>query len=80
LEPIYLKLYHQTSIQQKIGFDDYWKMFEIQWQERAVAAGWILDIDCRNGSGPSASELEAGILPANAELGMFLAAVTCREE
>ena len=44
LEPVYLKLYGQTSIQQKISFDDYRKMFEKQWQDRALAAGWELTI------------------------------------
>jgi hypothetical protein len=44
LEPVYLKLHGQTSIQQKISFDDYRKMFETQWQDRALAAGWGLTI------------------------------------
>ena len=45
LEPVYLKLHGQTSIQQKIGFDDYRKMFETQWQDRAFNAGWYLNIE-----------------------------------
>jgi hypothetical protein len=45
LEPVYLKLYDQTSIQQKISREDYWKMFESQWQDRASKAGWSLTID-----------------------------------
>jgi hypothetical protein len=46
LEPTYLKLYDRTSIHQKIGYEDYRKMFEIQWQDRASAAGWNLDMTC----------------------------------
>jgi hypothetical protein len=45
LEPGLLKLYDQTSIGQKIGFDDYRHLFETQWQDRAGAAGWSLAID-----------------------------------
>jgi hypothetical protein len=48
LDPVYLKLYGQTSIQQKIGFDDYRKMFETQWQDRALNAGWNLNIEYGN--------------------------------
>ncbi len=45
LEPVYLKLYGQTSIQQNIGFDDYRRMFETVWHNRADAAGWNLAIE-----------------------------------
>lgn len=46
LEPMYLLLYDHTSIQQKIDYEDYRKMFEIQWQDRASAAGWNLVMTC----------------------------------
>ena len=46
LEATYQKLYDQTSIQQKIDYADYRKMFEVQWQDRATAAGWNLELTC----------------------------------
>ena len=45
IEPIYLRLFEQTSIQQKVGFDDYRRMFEIVWLDRACAANWDLNIE-----------------------------------
>lgn len=45
LEPIYLKLHAQTSIGQKIDGEDYRAIFEAQWQDRALSAGWNLNIN-----------------------------------
>jgi hypothetical protein len=48
LEPTYFKLYEQTSIQQKLNLEDYRRIFETQWQDRANSAGWNLEIHCQN--------------------------------
>jgi hypothetical protein len=44
--PTYFALYTTTShLKKQISFDDYIKIFEIIWQERANCAGWKLKID-----------------------------------
>jgi len=48
LEPIFLRLYAATShLRQQISKEDYRALFETVWQDRAVAAGWKLKMDCR---------------------------------
>ncbi len=45
MEPIYLQLYKQTShLKTQISFEDYLRIFETIWQDRAAKAGWNLDI------------------------------------
>jgi hypothetical protein len=45
LSPIYLRLYEQTgNFKQRISLDDYRKIFETIWQDRAKAAGWNLEL------------------------------------
>jgi hypothetical protein len=44
----YFVLYERTShLRQQISFEDYTKIFETIWQERARAAGWALTVDGR---------------------------------
>jgi len=45
MEPIYLQLYKQTGhLKTQISFEDYRRIFETIWQDRATKAGWNLDI------------------------------------
>jgi hypothetical protein len=47
LEPIYLRLYAETShIRQQISKEDFRAIFDSVWQDRATAAGWSLDMKC----------------------------------
>jgi len=44
----YFALYVRSShLKQQISFDDYVRIFETIWQERATAAGWKLKVDGR---------------------------------
>jgi len=46
LESIYFKLYENTGhLKEQISFDDYKKIFETIWQDRAKQAGWNLKIE-----------------------------------
>lgn len=45
MKPIYLQLYKQTGhLKTQITFEDYLRIFETIWQDRAAKAGWNLDI------------------------------------
>lgn len=47
-DSIYFALYQRTShLKIQISFEDYSKIFETIWQDRAAAAGWKLTIDGR---------------------------------
>ncbi|MGA1981940.1 MAG: hypothetical protein ABSG84_05665 [Acidobacteriaceae bacterium] len=47
ISPIYLKLYEQTAnFKERISADDYRKIFDTIWQDRAAAAGWNLQQTC----------------------------------
>lgn len=46
LEPTYFKLYKNTGhLKKQISYDDYKKIFETIWQDRAKHAGWNLKIE-----------------------------------
>jgi hypothetical protein len=46
-EPIFLKLYAQTShLREQISQEDFRAMFDTVWQDRAAAAGWKLNMQC----------------------------------
>jgi len=52
----YFKLYKASAhLAQQVSFEDYAKIFETIWQDRARAAGWTLDIEYGN-EGYRASE------------------------
>jgi len=45
MKPIYLQLYKQTAhLKAQISFEDYLRIFETIWQDRASKAEWNLDI------------------------------------
>jgi hypothetical protein len=45
LKPIYLMLYERTGhLRQQITLDDYRRLFEFRWHNRAASAGWELTI------------------------------------
>lgn len=45
IKPMYLQLYKQTGhLKTQISFEDYLRIFETIWQDRASKAGWDLDI------------------------------------
>jgi hypothetical protein len=45
ISPIYLRLYEQTAnFKQRITLDDYRKIYETIWQNRAKEAGWNLEL------------------------------------
>jgi hypothetical protein len=45
LEPLELALYRRTGhLRTMIGYEDYIRLFETPWQDRAVNAGWKLEI------------------------------------
>ncbi len=44
----YFRLYQQSGdLYQKIAFEDYRRLFETIWQDRARNAGWDLDLTCK---------------------------------
>ncbi len=50
----YFALYKATAhLRQWISFEDYTKIFETVWQDRARAAGWSLEIKIKNESYPA---------------------------
>ena len=52
----FFKLYHVAAhLRQQIPFEDYTRIFETIWQDRARAAGWTLEIEYGN-EGYRASE------------------------
>ncbi len=56
LSTFFFKLYHVTAhLRQQIPFEDYTRIFETIWQDRARAAGWTLEIEYGN-EGYRASE------------------------
>jgi hypothetical protein len=55
LSTYYFGLYHVTAhLRRQIPFEDYTRIFETVWQDRARAAGWTLEIEYLN-EGYSAS-------------------------
>jgi len=45
LRPMYFALYEKAAhLKQQIQFEDYRRLFEYRWQDRATSAGWKLDI------------------------------------
>jgi len=45
IKPIYFQLYEKTGhLKQQISFENYRKIFETKWQDRANKAGWDLNI------------------------------------
>jgi hypothetical protein len=44
LEPNYLRFYSQTDVRDQIPAEDYRRLFETIWQDRAEKAGWKLQI------------------------------------
>jgi len=49
LSTFFFKLYHVSAhLRQQIPFEDYTKIFETVWQDRAQAAGWTLEIEYGN--------------------------------
>jgi hypothetical protein len=44
LEPNFLKFYSQTDVGHQISAEDYRRLFETIWQDRAEQAGWKLQI------------------------------------
>ena len=49
IEPMYFRLYTQSAhMKQIISFEDYNKIFETIWQDRAKHAGWKLKIEWDN--------------------------------
>jgi hypothetical protein len=56
LSTYFFKLYHVSAhLRQQIPFEDYAKIFETVWQDRARAAGWTLDIEYRNETYPAST-------------------------
>lgn len=50
IEPIYFRLYEQAShLKKQISIVDYFAIFETIWQDRANAAGWLLELECEDG-------------------------------
>lgn len=50
-EPTHFKLYAQTGhLRQQISSEDYRRIFETVWQDRARNAGWALEIEYRQGA------------------------------
>jgi hypothetical protein len=49
LSTFFFKLYHVSAhLSQQIPFEDYTRIFETVWQDRARAAGWTLEIEYGN--------------------------------
>jgi hypothetical protein len=48
ISPIYLRLYEQTAnFRQRISIEDYRKIFQTIWLDRAKEAGWNLNLSCK---------------------------------
>jgi hypothetical protein len=46
IEPMYFALYKRTGhLKEQIAFDDFKRMFETTWKDRAEKAGWNLEIE-----------------------------------
>lgn len=46
MEPTYFKLYARTGhLRLQISSEEYRKLFETVWQDRAAAAGWNLQVE-----------------------------------
>lgn len=51
ISPYYFRLYRVSAhLAQQISFEDYVKIFESIWQDRARAAGWTLTVEYLNGA------------------------------
>lgn len=56
LSTIFFKLYHVSAhLSQQIPFEDYTKIFETIWQDRARAAGWTLEIEYKSEAYPAST-------------------------
>jgi hypothetical protein len=56
LSTLFFRLYHESAhLRQQIPFEDYTKIFETVWQDRARAAGWTLEIEYRNEAYPAST-------------------------
>jgi hypothetical protein len=54
LSTFFFKLYHVSAhLRQQIPFEDYTKIFETLWDDRARAAGWTLEIEYTNEGYPA---------------------------
>jgi len=56
LSTLFFRLYHESAhLAQQIPFEDYKKIFETVWQDRARAAGWTLEIEYMNEGYPAST-------------------------
>jgi hypothetical protein len=47
IQAIYFRLYENAAhLKQQISPEHYWQLYETRWQNRAMAAGWDLDLSC----------------------------------
>ena len=50
LRPMYFALYEKTAhLKQQIPFEEFRRLFEYRWQDRATSGGWKLDISYEGG-------------------------------